>query len=199
MRRRRILRAAGTALATAGLAGCLATGSSGTAPTDTTGEDGGTPESGDGTPSPTPGETTGSPASPEATSDSPSSPETTVDSPAPPDATTDATPGRPASRQPDPDLPVTVENDHDAAHTVELTVSRDGTTVHEATHDLSPGADREVYNLREADPDGIETFTVAATLGDRTGSATVETSGCYGSVVVVVQKDGELFVTYSIC
>ncbi|PSQ18104.1 hypothetical protein BRD00_05875 [Halobacteriales archaeon QS_8_69_26] len=171
MHRRRVLRAFGAALGAAGLSGCL---------------------SGSG-----PG---GSDASPTAT-DTTTDPDATTGDPegmSKPKATGDGT-VRPASRQPDPHLPVEVENRDDVTHTVDLTVTRSGTTVHEASYDVAPGVERDVYNLREADPDGIETFTVEVSVGDGTDAVEVETSGCYGQVVASVREDGSLLLTYSIC
>lgn len=179
MDRRHLLRAVGTALGTAGLAGCL----------------GGTAGSGAGTPSGT--DTTTDPGDDGTTPGDPDG-----ETPTPPDPT--ATPDDPPAdyggeQEADPDLPVMGANRHDAAHTVGLTVSRAGTAVHEATHELAPGRERELYNLRAADPDGIERFTVTATLGGRTESVDVLTSDCYGRVIVAIRDDGVLDPTYTVC
>lgn len=132
--------------------------------------------------------------SPSPTS-SPSPTPTSSPSPTPTEA-----PPSTESNDPDPDLPIHVENRHDATHTIALTVTREsGETVHEETYEVTAGADREVYNLDEADPDGVESFEIEATMDDRTASATVETSSCYGEAIVAVSEDGELHVTYSIC
>ena len=105
-----------------------------------------------------------------------------------------------AMQQPDPDLPIMVENRHDEAHEIELTVTREsGETVYEATETVAPGEDREAYNLREAEPDGVEAFTIEARMGEETGSVEVETSACYGLVEVGVNEDGTLYPTYAIC
>ena len=104
-----------------------------------------------------------------------------------------------AAEQPDPDLAVRVENDGGETRSVSLTVTREsGEVVHEATHEAPPGSDREVYNLRAADPDGIESFEIAAERGDASESVTVQTSECYGHVIVRVDEEG-LGVTYSVC
>ena len=105
-----------------------------------------------------------------------------------------------AGSDPDPDLPVYVENDHDATHDVTVTITREsGETVYDETHEVAPGSDREVYNLREADPDGVESFTITVTMDGTEKSITVETSACYGSAIVAVNEDGELYPYYSIC
>ena len=64
---------------------------------------------------------------------------------------------------------------------------------------MDPGIERTVCNLREASPDGVETFEITATMGDATESVEVETSACYGDAIVSVTADGELSTTYSIC
>ena len=107
--------------------------------------------------------------------------------------------GEHAAEQPDPDVAVRVENDGGETRSVSLTVTREsGEVVHEATYEAPPGSDREVYNLRAADPDGIESFEIAAERGDASESVTVQTSECYGHVIVSVDDEG-LGVTYSVC
>jgi hypothetical protein len=105
---------------------------------------------------------------------------------------------REASNQPDPDLPIVLTNQHDAAHTITITVRQGGQTLHEAAYDLDPGDERRVYNLRETDPDGIESFTVEATLGDRTESVDVRTNACHGRIECWVSDGGEFQLTYSV-
>ncbi len=114
-------------------------------------------------------------------------------------ATDSPTPFEYASDQPDPDLGILAENHHDGTHAITLAVEQDGETLHEATYDLEPDADRELYNLRETDPDGIESFTVRATLGDREESVDVRTDACHGHVVVYADEGGDLGMTYAIC
>ena len=105
-----------------------------------------------------------------------------------------------ATDQPDPDLPVRIANDAEETRTVSLTVTREsGEVVHEATHEAPPGSDREVYNLRAADPDGVESFEIAAERGDASDSVTVQTSECYGHVIVGFTEEEDLFVTYAVC
>ena len=104
-----------------------------------------------------------------------------------------------ATEQPDPDLPVRIVNDVEETRSVSLTVTREsGEVVHEATHEAPPGSDREVYNLRAADPDGIESFDIAVKHGDASDSVGVRTSECYGHVIVSVDDEGP-GVTYSVC
>ncbi|PSQ03443.1 hypothetical protein BRC95_08930 [Halobacteriales archaeon QS_5_68_33] len=105
-----------------------------------------------------------------------------------------------ASSQPDPDLPVSLDNRHDERHEIGVEITREsGGTVHDETHTIDPGIERTVYNLREASPDGVETFEITATMGDATESVEVETSACYGDAIVSVTEDGELYLYYSIC
>lgn len=109
------------------------------------------------------------------------------------------TTGSPASSQPDPDLPIIAENHDDATHAIALAVEQGSEMPHEATYDLDPGADRELYNLRETDPDGIESFTVRATLGDQEETVGVRTNACHGHVVLWITEAGDLEMTYAIC
>ena len=105
-----------------------------------------------------------------------------------------------ASSQPDPDLPVSLDNRHDERHEIGVEITREsGGTVHDETHTIDPGIERTVYNLREASPDGVETFEITATMGETTESVRVETSACYGDAIVSVTEDGELYPYYSIC
>jgi hypothetical protein len=105
-----------------------------------------------------------------------------------------------AMNEPNPDHDVGIENQSDEAWTVTLTVSREsGEVVYEETHEIDPKSDRDVYNLQEADPDGVEAFTVTAEIDGQQESATVETNECYGNAFVAIAEDGEFYVTYSIC
>jgi len=105
-----------------------------------------------------------------------------------------------ASSQPDPDLPVSLDNRHDERHEIGVEITREsGGTVYDETHTMDPGIERTVYNLREASPDGVETFEITATMGETTESVRVETSACYGDAIVSVTEDGELYPYYSIC
>ena len=124
-----------------------------------------------------------------------------TDTPASDTATTDPTDqdGEHAAEQPNPDVAVRVVNDGEETRSVSLTVTREsGEVVHEATHEAPSGSDREVYNLRAADPDGVESFEIVAERGDTSDSVTVQTSECYGHVIVRVDEGG-LGVTYSVC
>jgi len=110
------------------------------------------------------------------------------------------TPMTHASSQPDPDLDVLLHNEHDESHEIGVDVAREsGEMVYDGTHAIDPGAERTVYNLREASPDGVETFEITATMGEATESMQVETSACYGDAIVSVTDDGELYPYYSIC
>ena len=101
-----------------------------------------------------------------------------------------------ATDQPDPDLPVRIVNDAEETRTVSLTVTRESG---EVVHKAPPGSDREVYNLRAADPDGIESFDIAAKRSDASDSVGVRTSECYGHVIVGFTEEDGLFVTYAVC
>lgn len=106
-----------------------------------------------------------------------------------------------ASEQPDASHSVVVTNDWNRSVTVRVTVVREATTetVHEETYDVAPDGERAVYNTADANPDGIERFTVEATALNATESVTIETSKCYGNVYVEITADGELYPYYAIC
>lgn len=104
------------------------------------------------------------------------------------------------SSQPNPDLSVSLDNEHDESHEIRVEITREsGETVYDGTHTIDPDTERTVYNLREASPDGIETFEITATMDGTTESVEVETSACYGDAIVSVTDDGELYPYYSIC
>lgn len=133
---------------------------------------------------------------------SPSSP-TPTSSPTPPSETPTYTPPGTeyASEQPDASHPITLTNEWNRSVTVQVTVVREATneTVHEGTYDLDAGEERAVYDTAEADPDGIERFTITATAVNATESVTIETSQCYGGAYVEITADGELYPYYAIC
>lgn len=130
-----------------------------------------------------------------------------------------------ASNSPDPDHPITVNNEGDEAKTLRVWVERDATgeTVFDRTKTVEPGYEFTAYNLEDANPDGVEAFTVCGELVASTASATstaetdspdtertttdverrdcatVETSECYGRVHVTVQEDGTPQIIYAIC
>jgi hypothetical protein len=108
---------------------------------------------------------------------------------------------RGASNQPDPDKRVRLENAWNQSVEIRISVVREATneTVHEGTYTLEPGQQREVYNVADADPDGIESFRVTATARNTTRSVTIETSACYGGAYVEVLEDGTLYPYYAIC
>jgi len=127
-----------------------------------------------------------------------------------------------ASNSPDPDHAITVDNDADEAKTLRVWVERDATgeTVFDRTKTVEPGHEFTAYNLEDANPDGVEAFTVCGELvasdstagtltttpterttadAERRDCATVETSECYGRVHVTVQADGTPQIIYAIC
>lgn len=126
----------------------------------------------------------------------------------------------------DPDHPVSVHNRQSESRTVQVTVHRrkTGETVFEKTVSAQPGTDQQLYNLKEANPDGIEQFQICGSLqtdspasgpaptvtsGPQNGTdgtthstkdcATVRTSACYGSSHVTIRDDGSIGIIYSVC
>lgn len=120
-----------------------------------------------------------------------------------------------AADQPDPDHRVTVTNRADEARTVRTRVVRQETseTVFDETREVAAGTEVEVYNLKQADPEGIEGFRVCGRLVDSEGGTTttaseeserrdcetLRTSECYADAHVTIQEDGSLAVIYAIC
>jgi hypothetical protein len=106
-----------------------------------------------------------------------------------------------ASNQPDPDKAVQLRNDWNRSVDLRVRVVRDATneTVHDATYGLAPGEERTVYSLAEADPDGVESFTVAVTARNATERVRIETSRCYGDAYAEIRAGGDLYVFYAIC
>lgn len=105
------------------------------------------------------------------------------------------------SEQPDPDKAVHVENRWNQSVEIRIRVVREATneTVYDETETFEPGADRDVYNLADADPDGIESFRVTATARNATESVTIETHECHGNAYVEITENGELYPYYAIC
>ncbi len=129
-----------------------------------------------------------------------------------------------ASNSPDPDHEITVEHDLAESRRLRVTVVRDetGETVFETTDRFSRG-EHTLYNLRRADPEGVEEFRVCAellavsaspvgnataTVGGATATTTdsprrdcvtLATNECYGSAHVAPQEDGSVRIVYAIC
>ncbi|UPV74814.1 hypothetical protein M0R89_01790 [Halorussus limi] len=78
-----------------------------------------------------------------------------------------------ASNTPEPDHEITVENELSGPRTLRVAVVREATgeTVFETTEEF-PRGESILYNLREADPDGVERFRVCAELVASNGTAT---------------------------
>jgi hypothetical protein len=177
----------------------------------------------------TDGDTADQPGTEAATTAEPTD-STTADPPAeeattePHAETTEATTGdwvEQASNSPDPDHEITLRNEASASATLRVAVVREATgeTVFETTEAAPPGTEGALYNLREADPEGVESFRVCAELvgeGDATVTttaadsdretdtqrrdcATIDTSECYGNAHVTLAEDGSVQIIYAIC
>lgn len=184
MERQRLRRRTVVGAVVAGLAGCVAPSGSGDT-TRSTGTD-------------SPPDSTEPPAD---STDTPTASPTESETPTGSPSETDPPTGHEAAlNEPDPDHDVRLRNDHDETHTVRVTVTRrSGETVYEARHEVEPGAERTVYSLAEADPAGIETFTVAVTFGETTDSVDLETNVCYGDAYAEITTEGSLYLYYEIC
>ncbi len=80
-------------------------------------------------------------------------------------------------------------------------VHRDSTkeTVHHNSHEVAPSEERIAYHISEAEPEGIESFTVVVTVRNTTEQVTIVTNDCYGDAHAEVTADGTLQVYYAIC
>ncbi|MFD1597391.1 hypothetical protein [Halobellus rarus] len=105
------------------------------------------------------------------------------------------------SNTPDTDKAVQLENDWNRSVEVDLRVVRGTTdeTVYGKTHTLDPGAEREVYDLSDANPDGVESFRIVASALNATEHTTISTNACHGDAYVRIDADGGLAVFHSIC
>ena len=80
-------------------------------------------------------------------------------------------------------------------------VVRDATneTVHDETYSLSPDTERIAYDVSEADPEGVESFTVIVTAVNETRRVGIETNRCYGDAHAEILDDGTVYLYYAIC
>jgi len=109
-----------------------------------------------------------------------------------------------ASNTPAPDHQITARNDHDEPHELRVVVARTERgerveTVHESARELAPGSVDSVYNLEDANPDGVQSFAVESSVGGQLAVVVLETSACYGDLEIVVDETGELDPIYAIC
>lgn len=151
---------------------------------------GGGPEASTVTPTPT----ATPPGTPTPTETPPVTPTPTATSPTPQEWTE-------LEEKPYSDQPVQVENRWNQTVTMSVRVIRHATntTVHNNSYQVTPGTDRTVYNIAEAQPNGIEVFTVAVTARNTTMRTTIETDKCHRGAFAEVQQDGSLYVDHVIC
>ncbi|MFC4447921.1 hypothetical protein [Halorussus aquaticus] len=94
-----------------------------------------------------------------------------------------------ASNSPDPDHAISLRNEASESRTLRVEIVRraTGETVFDTTEGVSPGGEVTVYDLRRANPDGVETFEVCAELVGKDG-----TGGVVGNATATVgDSDGE--------
>lgn len=162
---------------------------------------------------------------PGTTTDGPPSDRTPTPNASPPDGTPNGNGITHGVNTFDPDHSVYLSNEGSVERTVRTRVVREATgeSVLDETRTIAPHTEHEIYNLKRADPDGIEEFSVCAMLADATPTPdgttgtpdatpgpttahwgdgdciTMRTDACYGSAHVSVPEDGELQVFYAIC
>jgi len=118
-----------------------------------------------------------------------------------------------ASNLPEPDHSIYLGSEAEESRQVRVRIVREATgeAVFETTAEASAG-EYTLYNLRQADPDGIEAFRVCAELvesesaGTQTATpsprrdcATIRTSECYGNAHITVEDDDSVQIIYAIC
>lgn len=128
--------------------------------------------------------------------------------------------------EPNADHAVFLFNQGTRERTVRIQVIREATdvSVFDETRTVSPNAELEVYNLKQASPDGIEAFTICGQLAEPTPTPigtptpkaepadtletpdspyddciTMRTDACYGTAHITVDEAGELQIIYSVC
>jgi hypothetical protein len=122
------------------------------------------------------------------------------ESPGSPTGSPQTTPLGDPESEADPDLQVSLDNERDESHRIAVEIRREnGDVVYAETHEIEADSERDIYNLREASPDGVEAFEISATMDGETESMRVETSTCYGDAIVSVTDDGDLYPYYAIC
>jgi hypothetical protein len=103
----------------------------------------------------------------------------------------------------DPDSNKEVRIESEWNQTVKITIRvvqiQNNETVHHETYELAPGKQKAVYNLSEAEPDGVEAFAVVVTAQNDTQRVSIETNACYGHAYAVIKNNGSLDVVYAIC
>lgn len=106
-----------------------------------------------------------------------------------------------AAQTPDPDHAIEIETRTDDPVETTVTVRRvtTGETVHNQTHTVQPNETLTAYNTRQADPDGIEEFSVSVAADDSTDSLTLETDQCWGDVLARVTESDGVDMVYAIC
>lgn len=148
----------------------------------------------------------------EAAPGGPSTDEPTTDDPTT-DGTSVEAKTKHASNSPEPDHSIYLGSETETSRQVRVRIVREATgeTVFETTTEASAG-EYTLYNLREADPEGVEAFRVCAelveaeTAGTETATqsprrdcATIRTSECYGNAHVTVEDDDSVQIIYTIC
>lgn len=103
------------------------------------------------------------------------------------------------STAPNPDKPISLENELNGSTNITLTILNEtGAVVHNGTY-LVDDYRYDAYNLRSADPDGVETFTVRASTQSGSDETRVSTSECSGTAQVEITAEDGVRVFSSIC
>lgn len=105
-----------------------------------------------------------------------------------------------AIQTPDEDKSVSLENELNRTREIRLTIIRNKTdeVVHNETYMVNNSID-DVYNTEDANPEGIEKFSVIARTDSQSSEVSIETNECFGSAYVKISRDNDLEAFYSIC
>lgn len=97
---------------------------------------------------------------------------------------------------------VPLANSSSEERTVEVTVTHAGSegAVHRESYRIEPGDEIEVYDLRDAPTDGVETYEIAGELASgRRAVVEYRTRRCMSSPEIVVRSEGRIDGTWAAC
>jgi hypothetical protein len=98
------------------------------------------------------------------------------------------------------DVPIRVDNQNSANASVHVEIyGVNGTLYDEVNATIEPSTDRLVYTFERLSDTGKESFRVEVSTANETQSQEARMTKCYGSVLVTIDSDGDLGLTYSIC
>lgn len=107
-----------------------------------------------------------------------------------------------AMNAPNADKDINIRNEYSKPIDITVTVENNSTgfEMYNESYSLEANSDLDgVYNLKQLNPDGVQTYRVGAEYNGTRDSTTVKTNNCYGDVIIEVTEDGTLYPYYAIC